>query len=347
MRRKLLIGVGVLCVVAVGGYKGAEVFAEKKVRQRIDTQVAAMGMTGQVAYGKVDVDLIGSGASVSDFVFSEQGQPVWRIDRLAVNQYTQDKQGNPTRFAGAITGAHLAFAEWAKLCKEKGVACAYEGDAEALAAHGTTEMLVDASVDYRMDDPAKAITLESALTLRDTIDFAFKAKIIGLDNQAMAEAAAGAGRAIQANLPPAMALLVMGVQLGRTAEQVAVSDFGFAMKDLGGVRKGAMRRAEETNDQRPVDAVLAEQLSEAKVQLHASAQPWMPEAFVDSMGKALDPFVWDHKPYRITMAQAKPVLLLTRGQAGLELPREISNSRSLFDALTPKVDNAPLDAAVR
>jgi hypothetical protein len=347
MRRKLLIGVGVVCVVAAGGYKAAEIFAEKKVRQRIDTQVAAMGLTGQVAYGKVDVDLIGSGAAVSDFVFSEQGEPVWRIDRLAVTEYAEDKTGNPTRFAGEMTGAHLAFAEWAKLCKEKHVACAYEGDAEALAAHGTAEMLVDASVDYRIDDPAKEITFSSALTLRDTIDFALKGKVIGLDNQAMAEAAAGAGRAIEANLPPAMALLVMGVQLGRTAEQVAISDFGFAMKDLGGVRKGAMRRAEETNDQRPVDAVLAEQLTEAKVQLHASAQPWMPEGFVDDMGKALDAFVWDHKPYRITMAQGKPVTLLTRGQAGLELPPEISNSRSLFDTLTPKVDNQPLDAAKR
>ncbi len=342
MRRKFWVGVGVVCVVAAGAYKAAEFAAEKKVRERIDAQVAAMGMTGQVAYGKVDVDLIGSGASVSDFVFSEGGEPVWRIDRLAVTAFAEDKQGNPTHFAGGIVGAHLAFAEWARLCQEKDIACAYEGDAEALAAHGTTEMLVDASIDYRIDDPSKTISLASALTLRDTIDFAFKAKVIGLDNQAMAEAAAGAGRAIDANLPPAMALLVMGVQLGRTAEQVAISDFGFAMKDLGGVRKGALRRAEETNDQRPVDAVLSEQLAEAKEQLHASAQPWMPEGFLDGMAKALDPFVWDGKPYRITMAQEKPVVLLTRGQAGLELPQQIANSRQLFDVLTPKVDNDPL-----
>ncbi len=342
MRRKVLVGIGAVCVIAAGGYVAAEMIAEKKVRERIDTQVAAMGLTGQVAYGKVDVDLIGSGASVSDFVFSEQGEPVWRIDRLAVTQYAEDKNGNPTHFAGGMTGVHLAFAEWARLCKEKGVACAYEGDAEALAAHGTTEMVVDASLDYRIDDPAKQITLSGALTLRDTIDFGLKARILGLDNQAMAEAAAGAGRAIDANLPPAMALLVMGVQLGRTAEQVALADFGFAMKDLGGVRKGAQRRAEETNDQRPLDAVLAEQLAEAKEQLHASAQPWMPEGFLDGMANALDPFIWDHKPYRITMAQDKPVVLLTRGQAGLELPRGIANSRQLFDVLTPKVDNDPL-----
>lgn len=342
MRRKLLIGVGVVCVVAAGGYKAAEIHAEKQVRERIDAQVAAMGLTGQVAYGKVDVDLIGSGASVADFVFSEQGEPVWRIDRLEVGTYAQDRQGNPTRFVGGITGAHLAFAEWARLCKEKGIACAYEGDAEALAAHGTSELLVDASVDYAIDDPAKEITFKGTLTLRDTIDFGLKAKIVGLDNQAMAEAAAGANRAIEADLPPAMALLVMGMQLGHSAERVALSDFGFAMTDLGGVRRGALRHAEENNDVRPVDAVLAEQLVEAKEQLHATAQAWMPTAFVDQMAQALDPFVWERKPYRITMAQEKPVELLTRGQAGLELPPEISNSRSLFDALTPKVDNAPL-----
>lgn len=342
MRRKLLVGVGVLCVVAAGGYKAAEFAAEKKVRERIDGEVAALGLTGQVSYGKVDVDLLGRGGSVADFVVSEQGEPVWRIDRISVTDYAEDKQGNATRFSGGIEGAHLAFAEWAKLCDEKGVACEYAGDAEALAARGTTEMLVDASVDYSIDDPTKTINLGAALTLRDTIDFGLKAKIIGLDNQAMAEAAAGAGRAMEANLPPAMALLVMGAQLGRTAEQVAISNLGFAMKDLGGVRKGAMRHAEDTNDQRPVDAVLAEQLTDAKAQLHATALPWMPDGFIDAMAKALDPFVWEAKPYRITMAQDKPVVLLTRGRAGLELPREIVNSRQLFDALTPKVDNDPL-----
>lgn len=342
MRRKLVWIGAVAVAVAFGGYKAAEIYAESRVRERIDATVATMGLGDRVTYGAVDVDLIGAGASVSDFVFSEQGVPVWRIDRLAVTDYAADAQGRPVRFAGEIGGAHLAFAAWAKACAAQGIACEYAADAEMLAAQGMDELLVDAALDYRIDDAAKTIAVGGELTLRDVARFALKGRVIGIDQQALAEAAGGAERALAADIPPAMALVLMGVSLGRTAERVAVADLGFSMRDLGGARRSAVRIAEAERDPRPVDAVLAEQLAEAKAVLQASAPAWMPPEFVAAMAAALDPFVWDGKPYTLTMAQGAPVDLLRRGQAGLELPPEIFTPAALFAALTPRVSNAPL-----
>ncbi len=340
MSRKLTWGALALAVLAVGGYFGAERYAETRMRERIDAELAAAELAGHVTYGEVKANLFDQGGTVRDIVLTEDGVPVWRIDRATVRKYETDAKGHPLRVVTEVSGVHLDFPGWDKACREKGVACDYNPDD---GNPSPDEVIADADIDYRMDDAAKTMQFRYGVTLRGLIEVGLAGTVTGLDTAALTAASESAKGAMQSGLPPAMVSLIVAADLGRNAERIAVSDFRVAMRDLGGLRRQAERRARAEGDARPPEALVAEDLDAAQAALRDSAQAWVPKEFTAAMADALKPFALEGKPYRIGAAEGAPVALFERGPTGsLGLAPGLTDVRALFDALHPSVGNAPL-----
>ncbi len=79
-----------------------------------------------------------------------------------------------------------------------------------------------------------------------------------------------------------------------------------------------------------------------QAEIRDGAQPWMGEDFVEAMAKALEPFAYEGKPYRIFSGEQAPVVLIRRGSQGLEAGPDLTDPARLFRAFAPKVDNLPL-----
>ena len=60
------------------------------MRERIDAELAAAELAGHVTYGEVKANLFDQGGTVRDIVLTEDGVPVWRIDRATVRKYETD-----------------------------------------------------------------------------------------------------------------------------------------------------------------------------------------------------------------------------------------------------------------
>lgn len=337
MARKLIIGAAALAAICVGGYAVAERLAEDGMRERIDTEIAALGLSEQVTYGKVGVNLLGQGATVRDLVYSQAGVPVWRVDRVAVTDYAF-AESRLVRLAASVSGVHLDFPGWEKSCREHGVACEYVSDD---LREEPDAVLADLAVDYRVDDPARRITLGGAVTLRDLVEIKVGATVGGIGLAAIAEAARTATDATRAGLPAPMAAAVAVAGLGRSAERIEVADVAVALRDLGGLRRQAEQAAKD-GDARPLGEIAEAQLAEAQAELRASAEAWVPPAFVEALSEALRPFAMEGKPYRLAVAEGEPVTLLVKGANGLELAPGIVDPATLFAAMRPTVSNKPL-----
>ncbi len=344
MRRIGWVGLTVAAagILAVGGYVWAQHAAETRARARIDAGLAENGLAGAVRYGALSVDPLSAGGSVSDISFTENGAVVWRIDRVELRDYRETPKGLPRQAKIAVRGVHLAFAQWAKDCAETGASCAYAANADELREQGVDEMLVDADFFYAMDDAAKRFRVAGGLTLRDFVSLGMAVSIGGLDSETLRAVGAWAEEAIQAGVPPMLAAAAFGETAGKSIETLDIGGFGFAMTDLGAVRRRIEIQAKKAGDTRPPAEILRERVAEVQADIRGSAQPWMAPEFVESMAAALEPFAFSGKPYRITSGEAAPVVLLRRGAVGLEFGPELADPGRLFRALSPKVDNRPL-----
>lgn len=344
MRRGGKIGVAVaaLCVLAFGGYKALERVAEGKARARIDAQLAELGLTESVRYGTVTVSPLSRGFAVADLAYSEDGSVVWRVDRVDLADLAEDSQGFLRDAVVGVKGVHIAFAQWSKDCTEKGVACAYAANAQEMLDNGIRELLVDLDFAYHMDGAAKRLRLAGGMTLRDYVAFSTKLTVGGLSAATLRDVGTWGRDALQSGVPPAIAVALFGQTVGKGVEKVELGDFGFTMTDLGGVRRHAEIQAKDNGDRRPVDDIVREQVAAVQADIRAGAQPWMPQEFTETMAKALEPFAFQGKPYRLRTTATAPLLLLQRGPAGLQAGPDLADPARLFQALAPKVDNAPL-----
>ncbi|MBN2751301.1 MAG: hypothetical protein JXQ84_01205 [Rhodospirillaceae bacterium] len=344
MRRggKIGVAVAVVGLLAFGGFKAFEQASERRVRDRVDTQLAQMGLTDAVHYGGVTVEPFSRTAALSDLTFSEKGVVVFRVDRVEVGDFQENDQGQPQSAVIGVRGLHLAFAQWIKDCAEKGVSCPYAVNAKDVTDNGIDEILVDMDLSYHMDEAAKRFRLAGGLSLKGFVAFAFKATVGGLDSATLHEVGLWSRDVAQSGVPPMLALAVFGQTVGKKINHVELSALGFAMTDLGGVRRHAEMRAKETDDRRPVDDIIKEQVAEVQADIRGGAQTWMPQEFIESMASALEPFAYKGKPYRIATTATAPVVVLKRGSMGLEAGPDLTDPARLFQALALKVDNAPL-----
>ncbi|MGE4527225.1 MAG: hypothetical protein AB7D00_02560 [Rhodospirillaceae bacterium] len=344
MRRGGKIGVAVaaLGVLAFGGFKAFEHVAEGKARARLDAQLAELGLTESVRYGAVTVSPLSRGVTVADMAYSEEGAVVWRIDRVEMADLAEDSQGLLRDAVVGVRGVHLSFAQWSKDCAEKGASCAYAANAQEMLDNGIEELLVDLDFAYHMDDAARRLRLAGGLTLRNYVAFSTKLTVGGLSAATLRDVGAWGRDALQSGVPPILAIALFGQTAGKTIEKVELGDFGFTMTDLGGVRRHAEIHAKDTGDARPVDEIVREQVTAVQADIRAGAEPWMPAEFTEAMAKALEPFAYQGKPLRIRTTAAQPLLLLQRGPVGLQAGPDLADPARLFQALAPKVDNAPL-----
>jgi len=344
MRRGGKIGVAVVAlgVLAFGGFKGLEHVAEGKARARIDAQLADLGLADAVRYGQVTALPFSRGATVADVTYSEGSTVVWRIDRVRLTDLAENGQGLLSDAVIGVTGVHLAFAQWAKDCAETGASCAYAANAEEMKENGIDELLVDFDFAYHMDDAAKRFRVAGGVVLKNYVAFAAKLTVGGLDAATLRDVGTWGRDALRSGVPPILAVALFGQTAGKGIEKVELGDFGFTMTDLGGVRRHAEIHAKDTGDRRPVEDILHEQVAAVQADIRSGAQPWMPPEFTETMAKALEPFAYHGKPYRIRTTGAAPLLLVQRGPAGLQAGPDLADPVRLFQALAPKVDNAPL-----
>jgi len=274
--------------------------------------------------------------------YSEKGTVIWRIDRVTVAGWSEDAKGHLRDADISVRGVHFAFAQWAKDCAATGAACAYAANSQDVIDNGIDDLLVDLDLGYHMNDAEKRLRLAGGVTLRDYVAFAAKLTVGGMSAETLDKIGSWGRNAAQSGVPPVIAVALFGQTAGKSIEKVELGDFGFAMTDLGGVRRHAEMQAKKDGDTRPVDEIVHAQVAAVQAEIRAEAQPWMPAAFTESMAKALEPFAYNGKPLRIRTTGAAPLLLLQRGAHGLEAGPDLADPTRLFQALVPKVDNAPL-----
>ncbi len=344
MRRGGKIGLAVAAAgaLAFGGYALVLDRMEGGARERVDARLAEMGLSEAVRYESLKVSPFSSGVTLSNLTFTENGAVVWRIDRVEVKDYEENPQGLPRKAALAVRGIRLAFAQWEKDCAATGASCAYAANADELRAQGIDEMVVDADASYAMDDAAKRFRVAGAVTLHGFVSFGLTATVGGLDSATLRDVARWAEEATQAGVPPVVAAAAFGATAGKAIDRVDIGGLGFAMTDLGAVRRRIEFQAKENGDRRPVGDILREQVDEVQAEIRDGALPWMEPAFVEAMAGAVEAFAFSGKPYRITSGEAAPVVLVRRGDRGLEAGPELADPARLFRALAPKVDNRPL-----